>query len=147
VGSFDRYAIPLRAYISKMEDRGDRIEMQAEVERVVRAQRSYDIERGPLLPTSAGAEVEDEPPRCHFIVVGQDGKVLRAGTSPVGQNGLFVIDLKHLGAPGLYTVAAALFVGGNTVDPEVRFAEHRVARAGRSQPAAAQRSDKAATTQ
>ena len=139
VGSFDRYAVPLKGYIGKVEDRGDRLELQAEVERVVHAQRSYDIERGPLVAAAADTEEEDAPPQCRYIVVGPDGKVLRASVTAAGSDGRFVIELAHLGAPGLYTVAAALLVGGNTVDPQVRLTEHRIARADGRRPAAPRR--------
>jgi hypothetical protein len=45
-----------------------------------------------------------------------------------------VIELKHLGAAGLYTVAAAVVVGGNTMEPKVSFIQHRVESAGAPVP-------------
>jgi hypothetical protein len=124
VGSFDEYAIPLRAYASKIEDRNDRIEIGADVERVTKFQRSYEIERVPLGPASKDTD-HHEGPKCHYIIVGPNANVVRAGTTPFGNNGQFVLDLKDLGA-GLYTVIAALYVEGNSVNPEVKVVEHRV---------------------
>jgi len=126
VGSFDAYAIPLRAYASKFEDRGDRIEIAADVERVSKFQRSYEIERVALAPESDGAENNDRP-ECRYVIVGPGGNVVRAGLAVFRKDGKFVVDLKDLTAPGLYTVAAALIIGGNAMNPEVRIIEHRVA--------------------
>ena len=45
VGMFDEYAFPLRAYASNIEDHGDRLEIMADVDRLLKFQRSYQIER------------------------------------------------------------------------------------------------------
>ena len=55
------------------------------------------------------------------------GKVVRAGAEAVSKNGRFVLDLEKLPAPGRYSVMTALYVGGNSVDPEIKVFEHRVA--------------------
>ena len=39
LGTFDYLAIPLRAYVSKVENRGARMEIRAEVERVSKSMR------------------------------------------------------------------------------------------------------------
>jgi hypothetical protein len=126
VGSFDAYAIPLRAYAAKLEDRGDRIEIAADAERVSKFQRSYEVERAVLAPESDGAQNDDRP-ECRYVIIGSGGNVVRAGLAAFRKDGRFVVDLKDLTTPGLYTVAAALFIGGNAVNPEVRVIEHRVA--------------------
>jgi hypothetical protein len=51
--------------------------------------------------------------------------VVRAGTAYSAKNGRFVLDLKDLAAPGMYSVVAALYVGGNSVNPDVKIIEHR----------------------
>jgi hypothetical protein len=133
VGSFDAYAIPLRAYVSKLEDRGDRIEIAADVERVSKFQRSYEIERVALAAESDGAENNDRP-ECRYVIVGPRGNVVRAGTAAFRKDGRFVVDLKSLGGPGLYTVAAALFIGGNALNPEIKVVEHRVGATSAARP-------------
>jgi hypothetical protein len=125
VGSFDAYAIPLRAYAAKLEDRGDRVEIAADLERVSKFQRSYEVERAALAPESDGAQNDDRP-ECRYVIIGPGGNVVRAGLAAFRKDGRFVVDLKDLTTPGLYTVAAALFIGGNAVNPEVRVIEHRV---------------------
>jgi hypothetical protein len=133
VGSFDAYAIPLRAYASKLEDRGDRIEIAADVERVSKFQRSYEIERIALAAESNGAE-NNERPQCRYVIVGPGGNVVRAGLAAFRKDGRFVVDLKDLAAPGLYTVAAALFIGGNALNAEIKLIEHRVAATSAARP-------------
>lgn len=127
LGTFDYLAIPLRAYFSKVENRGARMEMRADVERVSKFQRSYEIVRTALGPESRNAD-ERERPECRYVIVGPDGKVVRTGAEPFDRSGRFVLDLKALSAPGRYTVMTALYVGGNSVNPEIKIFEHRVAR-------------------
>jgi hypothetical protein len=126
VGAFDDYAIPLRAYASKIEDRGDRIEIRADVDRISKFQRSYEIERVALDRATEDADDHDRP-QCHYMIVGPSGNVVRAGTGLFGKDGEFMLDLKDLRGPGMYTVLAALYIGGNSVNPEVKSIEHRVA--------------------
>ena len=53
--------------------------------------------------------------------------MIREGNGLFANSGQFVLDLKDLAAPGLYTVVAALYVGDNGVNPEVKVIEHRAA--------------------
>lgn len=128
VGTFDAYAIPLRAYVSRLDDQGDRLVIRADVERVVTAQRSYQIERVAFSAPSEDTE-NDERPECRYVIVGPAGSVVRAGMAVLGSGGEFTIDLKQLGPPGNYSIATALFIRGNRVNPEVKLVEHRVSRA------------------
>ena len=54
VGAYDRFALPLRAWVVKATPHGDRLEVQAEVERAERFLRSYRLLREPL--GSVGAQ-------------------------------------------------------------------------------------------
>jgi hypothetical protein len=125
--------------VSGIDDRGNRLELHAEVEQVERAQRSYEIRRVAYVPAPHGEEGH-VPPECRYVIVAPDARVVRAGTADADATGRFVIDLAHLGAPGLYTVAAAVFLGGNTMEPSVSFVQHRVgAVADRAAPREASR--------
>ncbi len=126
VGTFDEYAIPRKAYVSTIEDRGDRIELGADVEQVARFQRSYEITRAAFEPAPGEADDQDRP-ECHYVVVGPDGRVVRAGTAPFGSSRRFVLDLHDLAEPGAYTVMAAMSIAHNRMNPEVKVVEHRVA--------------------
>ncbi|HKE42068.1 MAG TPA: hypothetical protein VKG21_19730 [Casimicrobiaceae bacterium] len=138
VGSLDQYAIPRRAYVSGIEDRGDHLEISADVDQVSRAQRSYEIQRVALAEAHADAE-SDELPICRYVIVGPTGSVVRAGTAMLRRNRVFVVDLAPLRASGLYTIAAALFIGGNAMNPEVKLIKHRVAERPPSNPATRER--------
>ncbi len=120
VGHFDRYAIPLRAYPTALRMRGDRLEVEAEVERVSRFQRTYEVVREPL----RGGADESEVPECRYLVLASDGRVVRAGRAAYDGAGRFTADLSGL-ARGTYTVAVQLVLAGNTVNAEVRSLRHR----------------------
>ena len=126
LGTFDYLAIPLRAYVSKVEKRGARLEMRADAERVSKFQRSYEIVRTALGPASRDID-ERERPECRYVIVGPDGKVVRTGAETLNKSGRFVLDLGKLPAPGRYNVMTALYVGGNSMNPEINVFEHRVA--------------------
>jgi hypothetical protein len=53
--------------------------------------------------------------------------VIRAGAEPPDKSGRFVVDLGKLAGPGRYRVMTALVLGGNSVNPEIKVFEHRVA--------------------
>ncbi len=133
VGSLDRYAIPLRAYVSTIEDYGDRLEIRADVERVSRFQRSYEIERVSPGLAQGGAD-DNDPPQCRYVIVAPNGKMLRAGGGSVGSDGRFTVPLRELRDSGAYKIMIALYVGGNSVNPEVKVVEHRVTGASAPQP-------------
>jgi hypothetical protein len=125
LGTFDYLAIPLKAYVSKVENRGARLEMRAEVERVSKFQRSYEIVRTALGPASRDTD-ERERLECRYVIVGPDGSVVRTGAETLNKSGRFVLELGKLPAPGRYQVMSALYVGGNSVNPEITVFEHRV---------------------
>ncbi|MGH8648198.1 MAG: hypothetical protein ACREUP_02665, partial [Burkholderiales bacterium] len=126
LGTFDTLAIPLKAYVSKIENRGARLELRADVERVSKFARSYEIVRTALEPAPRDAD-ERERVECRYVIVGPDGRVVRAGAEPPNKSGRFVVDLGKLAAPGRYRVMTALYLGGNSVNPEIKVFEHRVA--------------------
>ncbi len=125
LGSFNQYPIPRRAYASKIEVRGDRLEIQAEVEKIFTFQRSYKIEREPLRTPSPG-EIAPELPVCSYLVVSTTGDVVNAGTARFGDPGVFIVEFKGKLKPGLYSIITALYLGGNYVNPEVKMIQHRV---------------------
>lgn len=126
LGTFDYLAIPLKAYVSKVENRGARLEIRADVERVSKFQRSYEIVRTALGPGSRDTD-ERERAECRYVIVGPDGKVVRTGAVTLNKSGRFVLHFGKLPAPGRYHVMTALVVGGNSVNPEIKVFEHRVA--------------------
>jgi hypothetical protein len=124
VGNFDDYAIPVRAYVRTITDRGDRLEIRAEVERVSKFARSYEIVREPLGPEQPG--LHEHVPACRYVVVNGDGAVVRAGRASSDAQRVFIVDLKGL-PPGAYKVATAFEAAGNSVEAPITVSEHHVA--------------------
>jgi hypothetical protein len=123
MGSFEQYTLPLRAYISKIEIRGDRLEILGEAEKVFRFQRSYRVVREPLTGDATG---QTRPVLCRYVVVGPEGDILNVDTSEQGEAGKFTVNLKGKLPPGFYTVTVALYEGENFVDPEIKMVRYRV---------------------
>ncbi|HXH81501.1 MAG TPA: hypothetical protein VNN07_01080, partial [Candidatus Tectomicrobia bacterium] len=116
VGSYNRYPLPLRAFVARTEVRGDRVEVHAEVERIERFAREHRIVTEPL---AARLGEKDAPAVvCRYVVLGPDGAVRRAGTAAPVPPGLFAIPLDGLPRP--LTVLVAPAVGGNRTHAHVR---------------------------
>jgi hypothetical protein len=107
VGSYDHYALPRRAYMTRITPREYGLEVQADVERVERFQRTYEIVREPLR-AAADAGKKGEIPLCRYVVLRPAGPVVGTGTATYAGNGLFRVELPGDLAPGLYTVLIAM---------------------------------------
>ena len=125
VGSFDQYPIPLHAYVRAAEQRGSRIEIQADVEEIEKSARSYKIVRGPFRPQPP-TEKTREPLTAHWTVIGPGDEVAASGASREVQNGRLVVDLTGQLKPGAYRVLLALALNGNLVNPAVATMAYRV---------------------
>ena len=125
VGTYDRFAIPRRAFVARLTARGDRLEIAPEIERAERFLREYRIVREPL-----GKPVSDEDradvPVCRYVIVGADGGVADAGLSREREGARLVVNLKGRLKPGAYTALVALALRDNWVNPEVATAQFRV---------------------
>jgi hypothetical protein len=124
VGSFDQYPTPLHAYVRVAEQRGPRIEIQADVEQIEKSARSYKIVRGPFRPQPP-TETR-EPLTAHWTVIGPGDEVAAAGASRDVQNGRLVVDLAGRLKPGSYRVLLALALNGNLVNSQVTVIPYRV---------------------
>jgi len=126
VGSFDQYALPVRAYVRAVDRRGDKLAIQADVENVEKAGRSYKIVREPFTPAPPGERTR-EPLTVHWTVLGPGDDVIAAGASRDVQGGRLVVDLAgRVARPGAYRVVLALALNGNLVNPEVKVVPFRV---------------------
>jgi hypothetical protein len=119
LGAFDQYPIPLRAFVVRAERRGERIEIQAEVENIEKFERSYKIVREPFRPQPASEKFR-EPLTAHWVVLGANDEVAAAGASREVVSGRLVVDLTGRLKPGTYRVLLALALNGNLVDAEVK---------------------------
>jgi hypothetical protein len=125
VGSYDHYALPHRAYMTQITPREYGLDVQADVERVERFQRTYDIVREPLR-AAADAGKKGEIPLCRYVVLSPAGAVVGTGTATYAGNGLFRVELPRDLAPELYTVLIALYLNENYINPEIRMVPYRI---------------------
>lgn len=79
LGSFNAYAVPLKAYVTRIEPRGYGAEVHTETERLEREGRELRIVRGPPQAKQA--------PACRYLLVRPDGVVAGAGTVRAGGTG------------------------------------------------------------
>ncbi|HEY8370985.1 MAG TPA: hypothetical protein VIM86_16905, partial [Thermodesulfobacteriota bacterium] len=117
VGTFDRFALPRRAFVAGVEAKGDRLEVSAEVERVFRYQRTYDLVREPFGSAASADQVAKDTLVARYVALGADGRVLAVGEATRPEGNRFTIDLGGLSARA---VAVALVLNGNTMNPDVR---------------------------
>jgi hypothetical protein len=120
VGAYDRFAIPRRAFVAWSEQRGRRITIRAEVERIARAGRSHAIVREPYRGEPAGQSLPGAIPVVHYAVIGPGEQVVALGTSQALEGDTLIVDPQDGIAPGAYRVMMALAVDGNLVNPEVK---------------------------
>jgi hypothetical protein len=125
VGSFDQYPIPLRAFVRAVDRQGERLAIQAEVESIEKAGRSYKIVRDAFRPQPP-LEKTREPLTVHWLVVDAADEVAAAGTSREVSGSRLIVDLGGRLKPGAYRVMLALAQNGNLVQPEVKVVPYRV---------------------
>lgn len=124
VGTYDRFAIPRRAYVARVTPTGERLEITPEIERLERFLRQYRLVREPL--GSTADEDKADVPTARFVIVSADGRVAAAGMSREVVAHRLVVDLKGRLKPGAYTALLALVLGDNLVSPEVATVQFRV---------------------
>jgi hypothetical protein len=125
IGSFDSYPIPRRAFITKIDRRDYGLSISGEVERVERAQRSFEIVREPIGQRPFASWKKDTI-LCRYLVIGTEGRVLLAGLGRRQEDSTFTIDLKDKLAPGVYSIVTTLYVNGNTMNPDIKQIRYRV---------------------
>ena len=126
VGSYDRFAIPRRAYVARITARSDRLEVAAEIERLEKFLREYRLVREPL-----GSRGEEERPGSARLPVCDPGRRRRPWPRPgcpaTCRLDRLIVDLRGRLKPGAYTaLVVARPSGDNLVGPEVATAQFRV---------------------
>ena len=124
VGTYDRFAIPRRAYVARITARGDRLEMAPEIERLEKFLRQYRLVREPL--GVRGRRGQGRRARLPFRDRGRRRPRGRRRYLPRGAAHRVVVDLKGRLKPGAYTALVSLVLGDNHVNPEVATAQFRV---------------------
>lgn len=120
LGSYDRYALPLKAYVTRIERRGDQAEVHTEIEWLERRGRDAEIVRGPLARHLAGrprSAAAGAAPACHYLLVEPGGRIASAGAVRADAKGVCSIGLKR--TQGRLLVAA--FVAGSAANAPIRI--------------------------
>ena len=125
VGSFDKYALPTRAYISRIDPRSDGVHVSAEIEKIEKTGRTYTITREPLRSDSL-VDIYRIKPVCKYVVLSPDGDVLKSGTARFENDGTFTVNLQKKFKPGLYKIMLSIYVDKNYINPDVRLVLYRV---------------------
>ena len=119
VGSYDAYAIPRRAFVTKVEWENDRLRLFADIETINKFQRSYEILREPL--QSVAPDVfKRAAPLCRYMVVDAKGSVLLAGDARPADDATFQLDLKGKLPAGRYDVFVEVMVDENAMNADIK---------------------------
>jgi len=97
IGSFNAYAVPLKAHVTRIERRGYGAEVHIETERLEREGREVRIVRGP--------PEKKQAPVCRYLLVRRDGGIAAAGAVRAGAEGTCRLRLK---TPGHQLLVAAV---------------------------------------
>jgi hypothetical protein len=126
VGSFDRWALPLRAWVAGVDRRDDRLELQVDAQTLTKFERSYKIVRGPMRLEPTGEKAHDTVV-ARWTAVGAGDEVVATGRAQELEGGRLIVDLKGKLPPGAYRVLLAVALNGNSTNPEVKVISYRVA--------------------
>jgi hypothetical protein len=118
VGSFDSYAIPRRAYITKVERQEDRITLLGDIELVMKYQRSYDIVRQSLQSVSPEV-LKRSAPQFRYLVTDAEGRAVLAGQVDIADDKTFHLDLNGRLPSGRFTLLAEITVNGNAMGADI----------------------------
>lgn len=125
VGSFDRFAVPLRGFVARAAFQGDRLEITADVEKLEKFERSYKVVRGAYRPEPAGEKMRDRL-AAHWMALGAGDEVVAAGVSETQDAGRLVVDLAGRLRPGAYRVLVGVALNDNVMNPDVKLLPYRV---------------------
>ncbi len=124
LGGFNAYAVPLKAYVTRIEQRGYGAEAQTETEWLERLGREVRIVRGSFAAklaerlTGAGAL---PAPVCRYLLVGPDGAVAAAGAVSAGGTGVCRLEFRRAaGRPG-YRLVVTSVLEGNAANAPIRI--------------------------
>jgi hypothetical protein len=98
IGSFNAYAAPLKAYVTRIESRSYGAEVQTETEWLERLGRDVRIVRGSFAQRLAERLTSPGPPPvpvCHYLLIGRDGAVASAGAVQAASTGTCQLKFKR----------------------------------------------------
>lgn len=118
LATFDAFAYPARAIVTQVERDRQRILIAADVEIAVKEQRNHRLTRQPLT-RGVMRVINPVRPAARYVVIGGDGRVAATGSAKWEADGRFAAALPAGLSPGRYTLYAAIFADGNSIDPSL----------------------------
>jgi hypothetical protein len=112
LGSFNAYAVPLKAHVTRVERRGAGALVHTETEWLERLGRDTRVVRGSFaqrLAERLAGTAAPSPPVCHYLLLGEQDRVVAAGEVGAGKDG--ACHLKP-GTGGKRLLVAAVLEGG-----------------------------------
>jgi hypothetical protein len=119
VGSYDAYAIPRRAFISKVERQNNRLRLFGSAETVMKYQRSYELVRQPLQEVEPDV-LKRSVPECRYVVVDSKGRAVQAGSNELSDDATFHVDLDARLPAGDYAVLAEIMLNRNSTNADIQ---------------------------
>jgi hypothetical protein len=139
LGTFNGFPYPARALITGMERAGNLVLVSADAEFAIKQQRDHRLVRVPLQPDTLRGTLQPIRPESHYVVIGEDGRVTSTGSLVRQPDNRFAVSLPATLQSGVYTLFAAIFLDGNTINPAIRSIELRndgtIGKAGRASDA------------
>jgi hypothetical protein len=127
LGSFNDYAVPLKAYVTRIEKRAFGAEVHTETEWLERLGRDVRIVRGTFAAklaeriTGAGTL---PAPVCQYLLIGADGAVASAGEARAGGTGTCRLEFGRAGArrgPGGYRLVVASVLKDHVANAPIKI--------------------------
>ncbi|MEH2506541.1 hypothetical protein V1290_005352 [Bradyrhizobium sp. AZCC 1578] len=118
LGTFDFYAYPAKAFVTRVEHIGNRILVTADAEIALKQQRDRRIVRVSLKHDTL-REMLPIRPVARYVLLGETGRVVAAGDASREGDGRFAVSLPPNLPTGNYTVFTAIFLDGNTINPTI----------------------------
>jgi hypothetical protein len=128
IGSFNAYAAPLKAHVTRIERRDYGAEVRTEVEWLERLGRDVRIVRGSFAQRLAERLVTEAPPPtpvCRYVLFGPDGAVAAAGAVRADTNGTCRLEFTRPG--GQVTGGGHRLVLGAVLEDNVASTPVRIA--------------------
>lgn len=118
LGTFDFYAYPAKAFVTRVEHIGNRILVTADAEIALKQQRDRRIVRVSLKRDTL-REMLPIRPVARYVLLGENGMVVAAGSASQEGDERFAVSLPPNLPVGNYTVFTAIFLDGNTINPTI----------------------------
>jgi hypothetical protein len=125
VGSFDRWALPRRAWIGAIDRRGDRLALQVDAQTLTKFERSYKIVREPMRLAPTGEKAQDTVV-ARWTAIGAGDEVVATGRAQEVEGDRLIVDLRGKLPTGAYRILLTLALNGHSMNPEVKVISYRV---------------------